>query len=61
VFRCEITAGSLRTSDEAPEIAWLAPDQLEERMGDAYRARLLDALLDAPPTIRAHDGTRIIM
>jgi ADP-ribose pyrophosphatase YjhB (NUDIX family) len=60
VFRCEITGGSPRTSDEAPEIAWLAPDELDDRMSDAYRTRLLDALLESQPTVRAHDGTSII-
>jgi 8-oxo-dGTP pyrophosphatase MutT (NUDIX family) len=60
VFRCEITGGATRTSDEAGEIAWLAPDELASRMTDAYRLRLLDAAQQPPPTVRAHDGTSIV-
>jgi ADP-ribose pyrophosphatase YjhB (NUDIX family) len=61
VFRCEIVAGTARTSHEASEIAWLPPDRLSTRMSDAYCVRLLDALQpDAPPTVRAHDGTSVL-
>ena len=61
VFRCEITAGSARASHEARDFAWLTPDQLADHMSDAYRVRLLDALeADAPPTVRAHDGTSLV-
>lgn len=60
VFRCEITGATTRTSDEAPELAWLTPDELHSHMNDAYRLRLLDALNDPPATVRAHDGTSIV-
>jgi 8-oxo-dGTP diphosphatase len=61
VFRCEITAGEARTTDEADEVAWLAPDELEARMNDAYCVRLRDALETADgPSIRAHDGASLI-
>ena len=60
VFRCEVIGGAPRTSDEAGEIAWLAPDELSSRMSDAYRLRLLDAVQEPPPTVRAHDGTSIV-
>ena len=62
VFRCDIVAGQAHTSDEARELAWLTPDELAVfPMDDAYRVRLLDALMsDAPPMIRTHDGTRVL-
>jgi 8-oxo-dGTP diphosphatase len=61
VFHCEITSGKARPTAEAREIAWLTPDQLAERMNDAYRIRLLDVLEHgASPTVRAHDGTSVV-
>lgn len=61
VFRCEIAAGEPRATDEARELAWLLPGELEKRMSDAYRFRLLDALdRTIPPSVRAHDGVHIV-
>jgi 8-oxo-dGTP diphosphatase len=61
VFRCEIIAGTPRTSDEAREFAWLSAEDLADHMSDAYRVRLLDALDASVPTVRAHDGTSILV
>ena len=44
---------------EVREIAWLTPDELD-RMSEAYRVRLLDALDSASPHIRAHDGSQLL-
>jgi 8-oxo-dGTP diphosphatase len=61
VFHCEIISGTARPTAEAREIAWLAPDQLPDRMRDAYSVRLLDALEHGDrPTVRAHDGTSVV-
>jgi ADP-ribose pyrophosphatase YjhB (NUDIX family) len=61
VFRCEVVHGQPRPTSEAREFAWLAPDELVERMTGAYSVRLLDALdLGAGPIVRAHDGTTVI-
>jgi 8-oxo-dGTP diphosphatase len=59
VFRCAIAGGSLRTTDEALAIAWLAPDQVRDLMTEAYAVRLLDALDDGPVPIRTHDGVTL--
>jgi 8-oxo-dGTP diphosphatase len=61
VFHCEIIGGEARATTEVREVAWLTPDELTDHMSDAYTVRLLDALRrDAPPTVRAHDGTSLV-
>ena len=38
------------------------PSELADCMSDAYSVRLLDALdEDATPTVRAHDGRRLVI
>jgi 8-oxo-dGTP diphosphatase len=59
VFRCTVTGGEATTSDEARQIAWLTPDEIRDRMDEAYAVRMLDALNSGPPSIRAHDGTHL--
>lgn len=59
-FRCEVTGGRLGLSNETRDYAWLTPDEVRDRMSPAYAVRLLDAFPDAPPAIRAHDGTDLI-
>ena len=60
VFRCRILGGEPRASNEAAEIAWLTPNEAQQRMDEAYAARLLDALNPGPPAIRAHDGLSLL-
>jgi ADP-ribose pyrophosphatase YjhB (NUDIX family) len=60
VFRCSSANGLAGQSEEAAEIAWLTPDQIEERMDQAYAVRILDALRPAPPAIRAHNGVMLL-
>jgi 8-oxo-dGTP diphosphatase len=61
VFRCQVVSGMPRPTREAQQVAWLAPDELQLHMADAYRVRLLDALLhDSRPVVRQHDGTAIL-
>jgi 8-oxo-dGTP diphosphatase len=59
VFRCSVTNGSVTTTGEASEIAWLTPAEISTRMDEAYAVRLLDALAPESPSIRSHDGRRI--
>lgn len=59
VFRCEIAGRAPRTDDEVAEARWLERDELN-RMDEAYRVRLLDAVREDPPHVRAHDGTRLV-
>jgi 8-oxo-dGTP diphosphatase len=61
VFRCRVVSGMPRPTREADRVAWLTPNELALHMPDAYRMRLLDALLhDSPPVVRQHDGTTIL-
>ncbi|GAA5014978.1 hypothetical protein [Actinopolymorpha pittospori] len=50
--------GTEQTSVETDRVTWLTPDQVRDRMSEAYAIRLLDALpTDEPrPAIRSHDG-----
>jgi len=59
VFRCTITGGELRRTDEAAEIAWLTEEEIIDRMDEACAVRLLDALLPPPPAIRTHNGVTL--
>jgi 8-oxo-dGTP diphosphatase len=59
VFRCSIANGSVTTTGEASEIAWLTPPEISARMDEAYAVRMLDALGPGPPAIRAHDGVTL--
>ena len=59
VFRCSVVEGSQATTAEAAEIAWLTPDEVRERMDEAYAVRLLDALSSSAPAIRNHDGVHL--
>lgn len=56
VFRCRLVSGLAAATIEAQEVAWLTPDQLRERMAEAYAVRMLDALEPGLPQVRSHDG-----
>jgi 8-oxo-dGTP diphosphatase len=60
VFRCRIIDGEPQATNEVQEIAWLPPNEVQERMHEAYATRLLDALDSGPPTVRAHDGHSLL-
>ena len=60
VFRCRIIGGDPRATTEVQEAAWLTPDEVRERMDEAYATRLLDALNSGPAAIRAHDGLSLL-
>lgn len=60
VFRCKPSGGTERTSNESTAVAWLTPEEVAARMSEVYAIRLLDALDDAGPHVRSHDGRRLI-
>ena len=60
VFLCNAPAMTPTTSGEAADTAWLTPDQVAQQMDEAYAVRLLDALGTSVPSIRAHDGIRLL-
>ena len=60
VFRCRLVGGDARGTAEARELAWLTSGEVAERMTEAYRVRMLDALSAGDPVLRAHDGERIL-
>jgi 8-oxo-dGTP diphosphatase len=60
VFRCSVVTGEQSSTAEATEVAWLAADEVSNRLNEAYAVRLLDGLLDGPPQVRVHDGVRLV-
>ncbi|WP_329127870.1 NUDIX hydrolase [Streptomyces sp. NBC_01465] len=59
VFRCRVSGGVARPTDETRAVDWLTPDEVTARMTEAYAVRLLDAWSDGPPSVRTHDGVRL--
>jgi 8-oxo-dGTP diphosphatase len=61
VFRCKITGGELRTSDETTAFRWATEAEVTELSDEAYAVRVLDALQDdRRPAIRQHDGMHLL-
>ncbi|MFJ3643329.1 NUDIX hydrolase [Streptomyces sp. NPDC090108] len=60
VFRCKPSGGTERTSGESTAVSWLTPDEVSERMSEAFAVRLLDALDGNGPHVRSHDGQRLL-
>ncbi|MET7664930.1 NUDIX hydrolase [Streptomyces sp. NPDC057681] len=60
VFRCKPSGGTERTSEESTAVAWLTPEEVSERMSEVFAIRLLDALDDAGPHVRSHDGRQLL-
>ncbi|MGV9425792.1 NUDIX hydrolase [Streptomyces sp. NPDC003656] len=60
VFRCKPSGGTERTSSESTAVSWLTPDEVSERMSEAFAVRLLDAWDGNGPNVRNHDGKRLI-
>ena len=60
VFRCDYDKGSQPgQSDEVAEVRWMSQSEILEHLDEAYAYRLLDALTDGEPAIRAHDGVNL--
>ncbi|KOU84765.1 MULTISPECIES: NUDIX hydrolase [unclassified Streptomyces] len=60
VFRCKPSGGTERTSEESTAVAWLTPDEVAAQMSEVYAIRLLDALDEAGPHVRSHDGQQLL-
>ncbi|MFD9241177.1 NUDIX hydrolase [Streptomyces sp. NPDC059556] len=60
VFRCKPSGGEERTSTESTAVEWLTPGEITERMKEVYAIRLLDALDEAGPHVRSHDGRHLL-
>lgn len=61
VFRCEAIDGTPTTGDETYALRWATRAEVTELADEAYAIRVLDALDTAsPPTVRAHDGVRLV-
>jgi len=60
VFRAHVVGGSpTDATDEAARVSWLSADEVLSRCAEAYAVRVLDALQDGRPAIRAHDGITV--
>ncbi|MCA1652177.1 MAG: NUDIX domain-containing protein [Acidobacteria bacterium] len=59
VFRCSIVGQTHVATSEVDEVTWLTADELTN-MCEAYRVRLLDAVNERSPRVRAHDGVRLV-
>jgi 8-oxo-dGTP diphosphatase len=61
VFRCKITGGELRASDETTAFRWASEAGIAALADQAYAVRILDALHNEhPPAIRQHDGKHLL-
>ncbi|MEU8464733.1 NUDIX domain-containing protein [Streptomyces sp. NPDC029003] len=59
-FRCNPTGGTERTSEESTAVTWLTPEEVSSQMSEVYAIRLLDALDEAGPHVRSHDGRQLL-
>ncbi|GHJ45631.1 NUDIX hydrolase [Catellatospora sp. TT07R-123] len=61
VFLAERITGEPRPTDESVAVEWWTPDQVRERMSEAFAVRILDALdCDPLPSIRSNDGANLL-
>ena len=60
VFRCHVTGGQLRPSDETQAFAWLTPAEVPGYMTEVFAVRILDAFEPTGPQVRSHDGTNLL-
>lgn len=59
VFRCLAPPAAPSATTEAVEVRWLDREDIRDHMEEAYAVRVLDALDDRQPAIRAHDGVSV--
>ncbi|MEV7175992.1 NUDIX domain-containing protein [Kitasatospora sp. NPDC093679] len=60
VFRCRPEGGQEQLSEESTAVDWLTPDEVRASMGEVYAVRIIDALEDEAPHVRAHDGRTLV-
>lgn len=58
VFKCTLTGGDLRPSDESEDSRWISPDDAQRIMTPTFALRVRDALNpQIGATHRSHDGS----
>lgn len=60
VFRCSLITDPARQTAEAAVVTWHKLDTVTAIMDEAYAVRVLDAIDDAGPHVRAHDGKSVV-
>jgi 8-oxo-dGTP diphosphatase len=60
VFRCRAISGTLTENAEVTAFRWVRESDLDALMSEAYAVRVLDAYRSGVPSIRDHDGVRLI-
>jgi 8-oxo-dGTP diphosphatase len=61
VFRAHITSGvQAAVTDETIRVQWLTPDEIRTHCDEAYAVRVLDAISNGNPAVRAHDGVHVM-
>lgn len=61
VFRCRPAGGTLTENSEAAGFRWVLESEVSAIMPEAFAIRILDAYRnDAGPSIRDHDGVKLI-
>jgi 8-oxo-dGTP diphosphatase len=61
VFRCRAVGGRLSENDEARAFRWASAAEVADLMTEAYATRILDAVRGGGPSVRAHDGTSLLV
>jgi len=56
VFRARIVEGTPGPTDEVAAVDWWTAEAVGEQMAETFSLRILDALGDDSPAVRAHDG-----
>lgn len=60
VFRAPLVGGKPGPTEESAAVDWWTPDEVTDRMGEAFAVRVLDALDSSEVAVRLHDGVRLI-
>ena len=61
VFRCRPAGGTLTENPEVTGFRWVLESEVSRIMPEAFAIRILDAFRnDAGPSIRDHDGVKLI-
>ena len=59
-FRCTLTGGQARTSEESDAVYWATLEEIERDVPEARAVRVFDALAESGMPVRVHDGTNLI-
>ncbi|WP_194835945.1 NUDIX hydrolase [Nocardia sp. XZ_19_369] len=59
VFRCTARAGKPHPTAEAVDVQWMSATDVRDAMVPAFAIRVLDALDELGPHVRAHDGVNL--